>query len=125
MSAHILVVEDDRDLLNALAEVLDYVGYTVTTSQSGKDALHKVAYNRYDLIVCDHHLRDMTGAAIYEAARRAAIGRHMTPFLIFTGDRQRVLEAYPELSAEDFISKSATMDQLEEHIKRVLNSNRA
>lgn len=125
MTAHILVVEDDKDLLSALSEVLDYLGYQVASCLNGTCALKMLDRQRYDLVICDHHLRDVEGSVVYKKVRLQAREKDFTPFLVFTGDGKRILDAYPDLAADYFVSKSVTMEELDRHIQLALNGNRA
>lgn len=62
----ILVVDDEPEIIEVLKEILNAVGYQVTTAESGRIALGKIALQPFDLIVSDVRMADMDGQALYE-----------------------------------------------------------
>jgi len=66
----ILIVDDDQDIREALAEVLARAGYLVSTAANGKIALEQAQENRPDLIVLDLVMPVMCGWTFLEAQRR-------------------------------------------------------
>src|SRR4051794_8144284 len=83
---HILVVDDDPDVLFALTETLTEAGYTVYGAHDGIEALDAIAERRPDLIITDLLMPTMTGfellGALHEDPALASI-----PTLIVTGAR--------------------------------------
>lgn len=67
MSKRLLVVDDEPNLLLAVAAVLRDEGFDVTTVRSGREALVSVAQSAPDLIVSDVRMPGMDG---FELARR-------------------------------------------------------
>jgi CheY-like chemotaxis protein len=83
---HILVVDDDPDVLFALTETLIAAGYTVYGAHDGIEALDAIAERRPDLIITDLLMPTMTGfellGALHDDPALASI-----PTLIVTGAR--------------------------------------
>lgn len=67
----ILVVEDERDLADAVAEGLQREGYAVDVAYDGGTALRKAEVNEYDLLCLDVNLPEINGRAV---ARRIQEG---------------------------------------------------
>jgi len=67
MSKRLLIVDDEPNLLVAVAAVLRGEGFEVTTARNGREALTQVAQSTPDLIVSDVRMPGMDG---YEVARR-------------------------------------------------------
>lgn len=65
----ILVVDDNDDIRNMVAEALTLVGFGVSTASNGKVALEQVQVTRPDLIVLDLKMPVMTGWQFMEAQR--------------------------------------------------------
>lgn len=63
----ILLVDDDKVVLNTLSHGLSAYQYLVTTCENGRDALQKFQTEAPDLLILDYHLPDMSGA---DVARR-------------------------------------------------------
>ncbi len=61
----VLVVEDDHDLANLLAEVLTYENYVVDLAGNGMEALEKLGGADYDAVVCDLMMPRVDGEALY------------------------------------------------------------
>lgn len=57
----ILVVEDDRDILEALECALEHEGYVILTAENGTEAIDVVKENKVDIIFLDHHMPGSTG----------------------------------------------------------------
>jgi two-component system response regulator GlrR len=69
MSAHVLLVDDDADLLRLLSMRLSAAGYRVTAVDSAEAALAQVARERPQLIVSDVKLPGQDGLALFDAIR--------------------------------------------------------
>jgi CheY-like chemotaxis protein len=60
-AAGILLVDDSKDNLTALAAVLEPLGERVVTARSGRDALARLLEDRFAVILLDVHMPDMDG----------------------------------------------------------------
>lgn len=105
----ILIVEDEPDLLRALAKALREEGYAVDVAEDGDTGLHKAATTAYDAIVLDVMLPVMDG---FELLRRLRLTKN-TPVLMLTartksGDRVRGLDT----GADDYLAKPYDLDEL-------------
>ena len=65
----ILVVEDEPDVAQMLAEVLGTLDHEATIAESGKVALEKLADKAFDLILSDMRMPDMDGKALFEVIK--------------------------------------------------------
>jgi two-component system response regulator GlrR len=68
---HLLVVDDDLDLLKLLSLRLTANGYRVTTAESAEAALARLAVGRFALVISDVRLPDMDGLALFEEIRHS------------------------------------------------------
>jgi CheY-like chemotaxis protein len=68
MAKKILIVDDDRDLVDSLSQVLKSQGYAVAAAYSGADGLRALPAERPDLVVLDVMME--TDTAGFEAADR-------------------------------------------------------
>jgi CheY-like chemotaxis protein len=82
-SPSVLVVEDDRDIRDALSEALAFEGYRVAAARDGADGLARARALHPDLIVLDLMMPVMTGFEFLEA-RRADRALSATPVIVVT-----------------------------------------
>jgi two-component system, OmpR family, KDP operon response regulator KdpE len=105
----VLVVEDERALLRALAMNLTARGYDVTEAETGTRALAAAANEDYDVIVLDLGLPDLSGLDVIKAVRAYA----STPIIVLsarTGTSEKV--AALDLGADDYVTKPFSIDEL-------------
>ena len=91
---HILIIEDEPLIRRSLKKLIEKRGVSVETESLGKAALEKIAKIKFDRIICDLMLTDITGFDIIEGSKA-----FMTPaeieerFIIITAySSQQVLE---------------------------------
>jgi two-component system response regulator GlrR len=68
----ILLVDDDRDLLQLIAMRLTAAGYAVSTAGSGEQALASLAVSRPQLVITDLRMHGMDGLALFDEIHRVA-----------------------------------------------------
>jgi CheY-like chemotaxis protein len=81
----ILVVDDEPEVANVLAELLMIDGHQVDTAPNGAVALRKLQGRAYDLILSDLRMPEMDGPGLYQTLERhhPALARRM---IFMTGD---------------------------------------
>jgi CheY-like chemotaxis protein len=82
----VLLVEDDDDNRELMAEVLAAAGFDVVTAASGRDGLRSLAERSVDVIVTDVGMPGMGGLELAAAARRVAPS---VPIIVVTGWAER------------------------------------
>ncbi|HKI64724.1 MAG TPA: sigma 54-interacting transcriptional regulator [Burkholderiales bacterium] len=68
----ILLVDDDKDLLQLIAMRLAAAGYSVSTADSGESALASFSVSRPQLVITDLRMHGMDGMALFDAIHRDA-----------------------------------------------------
>ncbi len=114
----ILVVEDERELLEALGEGLRLRGYYVDLCDNGREGLEMAELEDYDLILLDLNLPDLDGLAILQELRRQDI---RSQILILTA-RSSVLSKVEglDLGADDYLTKPFAFSELEARVRCLL-----
>jgi two-component system KDP operon response regulator KdpE len=105
----ILIVDDERPLLRALAMNMTARGYEVTEADTGTKALTAVATTEYDVILLDLGLPDVGGLEVIKAVREYAA----TPIIVLsarTGSSDKVTAL--DLGADDYVTKPFSIDEL-------------
>ncbi len=120
---HILVVDDDPALLEALPETLRLRmnGVTVDTADSAAAALDRIASQNYDAIVTDIKMPGMDGLALLSEIRAR---RPDTPILIITGHGEHALAVQAlRGGANDFIQKPIDRDHFVASLRRAIQAH--
>ncbi|MBA3859368.1 MAG: DNA-binding response regulator [Cyanobacteria bacterium PR.3.49] len=116
--AKILVVEDDESLSRMVSEWLVGEHHNVECSFDGADALEKLEFYDFDLIILDLNLPSMGGIKILKQFR--ASGKQ-TPVLILTGqDKIEDKELGLDSGADDYLTKPFHMKELSARVRAVL-----
>jgi CheY-like chemotaxis protein len=66
----ILIVDDEAEIREALAEILIGARHRVVTASSGREALERMAAAHYDVILTDIRMPDLDGRALYQEIER-------------------------------------------------------
>lgn len=116
--AKILIVEDDESLSRMVSEWLVGEHHHVECSFDGVDALEKLQYYDFDMIILDLNLPSMSGIKILKEFR--ASGKR-TPVLILTGqDKVEDKELGLDTGADDYLTKPFHMKELSARVRAVL-----
>ena len=115
---HILVVEDEQKMANALREGLEADGYSVQVAHTGEEGFYLMNAEPFDLAVLDVMLPGHDGFEILSTVRRRGI---KTPVLLLTSrdaveDRVRGLD----IGADDYLVKPFAFPELLARIRVLL-----
>lgn len=69
-TTRILIVDDERNMRNTLADVLEDEGYDVTTAEDGNVAVELCSKNGYDVVLMDVRMPGMNGVDAFRRIRR-------------------------------------------------------
>ncbi|HTP50913.1 MAG TPA: response regulator [Anaeromyxobacteraceae bacterium] len=116
---HILVVEDDPDLLSLEAEILSGAGYSVDVAHDGHEALEMAAARLPALVLLDMRMPRMDGWQFAKAFRE----RHgaSCPIVVVTAAENARRRA-EEVGAAGFLEKPFDIDEVLREVERHLGS---
>jgi DNA-binding NtrC family response regulator len=119
---HVLLVEDEAPLREALAEQLADRGYAVEQAESGEAALARLADFAYDVIITDLRLPGIDGSAVIDAA----LDRYPDIVAIVVTGYGTVKDAVEAIKrgAWDFVSKPFQIDELLHALNAALEQRR-
>lgn len=101
----VLVVDDNPDDLILFGRAVRALGWRVTTAETGRAGLDRVQAERFDVVLLDYNLGDMTGTEVLLRVKEAGI---TTPVLIQSGLGSEFIVARAlALGAEGFVAKEA------------------
>ncbi len=114
----ILIVEDELNMVKGLKDNLEFEGYEVDTSMEGNSGLQKILQNRYDLILLDVMLPEVSGFDICKSARKQGVN---TPIILLTARGEEIDKVLGlEFGADDYITKPFSLRELLARIKAIL-----
>ena len=119
MAGKILVVDDDPDILDAVAMILESQGYQVVTARDGIEGLATLKAEQPDLMILDLLMPKMDGFAVCKELQDPRWSKYRdVPILILTSVREEAsrrryeLETGLELDVDDYIEKPMSPDVL-------------
>lgn len=113
---HILVVDDEPYVCDAVRMMLAFDGHQVETASSGKDALGMFAKGKYDLVITDYAMPAMKGDELAIAIKSIAPEQ---PIVLITAYAEMLKSEETPLSGVDFIvSKPFLLENLREAIEK-------
>lgn len=118
----ILIVEDDQFLQSLESTKLKKEGYEVNVASNGEEALTKVEEADFDLLLLDLILPNFDGFEILKKVREYEKTKDL-PVIVFSNlSEEKDVNKSKELGANFFMVKSNfTLDELIEHVNKVLN----
>jgi len=108
----ILVVDDNDEVRQVIAQVLEIEGHTVQQAPDGRVALKIMKWTEPELILSDIVMPDMDGIEFYQAVRHNP--QWVTiPFIFLTGNGSpESIQAGRELGVEDYLTKPIHANEL-------------
>ena len=119
--ARVLVVDDHDELRTAICETLEAEGYGCDQAAAGGLALERLLEGRYDALVLDLRLPDMSGFDILERLSRQGVVPPTVIVSVFDDDESRRRAA--ALGAIGFHQKPFSPEALVEDVRRALASS--
>lgn len=118
--AKILVVDDEKDLLDLVKYNLEISGFEVLTAEKGREGLSLAENSSPDLLVLDVMLPDLLGFEILRRLRAAEKTKEL-PVIMLTarGEESDVLVGF-ELGASDYVTKPFSPRELVARVRAVL-----
>jgi len=107
--AHILVVDDEIEIVRALRRSLTAHGYKVFTASSGEEAFQVTSRHRLDLLLLDLVLPGMSGL---EVCRRMRAESNIPIIVLSVKGAERDKVEALDLGADDYVSKPFGMDEV-------------
>lgn len=109
---NVLVIEDDKIMGQMVTEILDDVGFDVTTAPNGRVALQKLEHTPIDFIVLDILLPEMDGFEIYAKLQENPKTKNIPVMLVTAWADDRNIERASQMGIQHFLPKPFTEDEL-------------
>ncbi len=119
---NLLIVEDDKDMLDTLSESFRESGFVVDSAEDGEKGLYKASVNDYDVIVLDINLPKKDGKQVCSEIRSQ--GKN-TPIIMLSvkydvDTKVNLLDS----GADDYLSKPFSFAELSARVKALLRRPR-
>lgn len=124
MNKHILIVEDEKDLLTTLEYNFKKEGYKTTSVTSGKEAIEAVHNKKPDLLILDLMLPDISGLDVCKEIRNKSNNEDIF-ILMLTAKGEEVDRIVGfELGADDYLVKPFSLRELSLRVSSLLKRSR-
>lgn len=109
----ILCIEDDRETAALISEDLVERGFKVIIARDGREGVAAILKEAPDLVLCDVHMRNISGFVVLEHLTSIAPRFNHMPFVFLTAltDSHSQLRAR-QLGADDYVIKPIDFDAL-------------
>ncbi|HOZ53309.1 MAG TPA: response regulator transcription factor [bacterium] len=114
----ILIIEDDKEIVELLKESLKRELFVVDYAHNGKDGLFLYRTNHYDLLIIDYNLPEKNGVEIIKEIRME--DRNIKTIALTVDSTQETKEAFFNLGVDDYITKPFVFKEFLSRIKAVM-----
>lgn len=105
MSKKILLIEDNKDMRENTAEILELSKYKVFTAKNGKEGVELAQKNKPDLIICDIMMPVLDGYGVLHLLAKNSETANI-PFIYLTAKADRTdFRKGMEMGADDYVTK--------------------
>jgi len=102
---HILLIEDNKEVRENTAEILELAGYRVTTAADGKKGVDAVHKDKPDIIICDIMMPVLDGFGVLHLLGKQPDTANI-PFIFLTAKTDRTdIRKGMDMGADDYITK--------------------
>ena len=105
----VLIVDDEPVNRLVLARMVEHFGSTSVEASSGAEALALLSTQKFDLVLMDIHMPQMSGIQAVERLRGCVGPNRDTPVVAVTGDTTRVKNEYIALGFDDYANKPISL----------------
>ena len=115
----ILVIDDEKDIVDMLAEFFTARGYAVSTAGDGEEGLQKFDSDKPDVILCDIKMPKKDGFAFLQEIRSS---RKWVPIIIVSAmaDHTSMMKGY-QFEADWYITKPINLEDTLKALKIMLS----
>ena len=117
---HILVIEDDPDLVELLRYNLERESYRVTSAGTGSEGLAELQRERPDLVILDLMLPEISGFEVCRRLRKNSETQNLPVIMLTARSEEADVIAGIEIGADDYIKKPFSPRELVARVGAVL-----
>lgn len=117
----LLIIDDNRDILELLTLLFDLEGYEVKALDNGHKLAHTVKEYNPDVILLDVMLGEFDGRELCSEIKKSQDTSHI-PIVMISGTHNQKSFSEKDCDADDFVEKPFDIDDLINSVKRQVNA---
>ncbi|MDX6285243.1 MAG: hypothetical protein QOG53_728 [Frankiales bacterium] len=123
---HVLVVDDERDVVDLCRVSFESGGHRVTVAEGGEEALAAVSTEAPDVVLLDFMMPGLDGLSVLERLRHGHDPRHVVPVVMLSA-KGRPEDALRGLAAgaTAYVTKPFSIDEVEQLLLAVATESPA
>jgi two-component system chemotaxis response regulator CheY len=122
LNMKVLIVDDFATMRRILKNILKQIGFSnIAEADDGKTALAKLKDRKFDLVLCDWNMPEMSGLELLQEIRSDDVLKD-TPFVMVTAEAQKdnILNAV-KAGVNNYVVKPFTAETIGEKLKKVFD----
>jgi DNA-binding response OmpR family regulator len=117
---HLVVADDDPDILRLLERRLSRRGYEIVTAADGRAALEAIRRTAPDAVVIDRVMPAMTGEEVCAALKSDERTADIPVVLLSAQASEREIVEGFGVGADDYLTKPFDLEELDERLRRLI-----
>ena len=120
----VLVIEDNQDVRENIADIIELENYKVITAENGKIGVEKAFQNVPDIIICDIMMPELDG---YDVFKHLSVNPKMAsvPFVFLTAKAEKEdMRKGMNLGADDYLTKPFSTRDILKRVQEMMNEER-
>lgn len=119
MATRVLIVEDERHIIESLTFVLESEGFEVASELDGEAGLRRLRADRPDVLVLDLMMPKMNGLEVLKAIKADAALRTLPVVVLTAKGRQQDRRMAEEIGVDTFMTKPFSNRDVVEAVRRL------
>ena len=119
MATRVLIVEDERHIIESLTFVLESEGFEVASELDGEAGLRRLRADRPDVLVLDLMMPKMNGLEVLKAVKADAQLRTLPVVVLTAKGRQQDRRMAEEIGVDAFMTKPFSNRDVVEAVRRL------
>jgi CheY-like chemotaxis protein len=112
MKKKILVVDDEKDIRESIAEILELAGYESATANNGREAVEAAIRQKPSLIICDIMMPELDGYGVVHLLQKNPFTRDI-PFIFLSAKADKTdFRKGLRMGADDYLTKPCDSSEL-------------
>jgi len=120
----ILVVDDNRQVLELVNHVLAEVGYNISFIPKGQFLFQRLASQKFDLVLLDINLPGVSGLELLQQVKSDSVYKSIPVIIISAEEEDETLAKCFDLGASDYIKKPIHHEILKARVQSVISASR-